>query len=283
LAAPCPTVVTIHDLIPLRFPAYTRGPWHLYAAAFRAWAALLARRAAAVITDSAHSQTDLVRLLGLATERVHVIPIGIGEEFQPGLPAEAVAVAIARYGIRGSYLLAVGNFLPHKNLPRLVEAYGLLPEAQRARVSLVLAGTPGGHGPARPVDPASLAGPDVLRPGFIAPEELPYLYAGATALVCPSLAEGFGLPVLEAMACGTPVVCARAGALPEVAGDAALYVDPTDARSIAAGLARILEDEALRRELASRGLARARLFEARKTTARLVDLLEGVAAGRKRT
>jgi len=105
------------------------------------------------------------------------------------------------------------------------------------------------------------------------------LYAGATALVCPSLDEGFGLPVLEAMACGTPAVCARAGALPEVAGDAALYVEPTDVRSIAAGLGTILEDEPLRRELVSRGLARARLFDARKTTARLVDLLEGVAAG----
>jgi glycosyltransferase involved in cell wall biosynthesis len=115
-------------------------------------------------------------------------------------------------------------------------------------------------------------------PGFIAPGDLPLLYAGATALVCPSLAEGFGLPVLEAMACGTPVVCARAGALPEVAGNAALYVDPSDVGSIAAGLDTILEDEPLRRELASRGIARARLFEARKTTARLVDLLEGIAA-----
>jgi alpha-1,3-rhamnosyl/mannosyltransferase len=280
LAAPCPTVVTIHDLIPLRFPAYTRGPWLLYAAAFRAWAALLARRAAAVITDSAHSKTDLLAALGLASERIHVIPIGIGEEFQPGLPPEAVASATARYGIRGSYILTVGNFLPHKNLPRLVEAYSALPETLRGRTSLVLAGTPAGHGPARPVERMTLARPGVLLPGFIAPEDLPLLYVGATALVCPSLAEGFGLPVLEAMACGTPVVCARAGALPEVAGDAALYVDPADIRSIGAGLEKILGDEPLRRGLSSRGLARARLFEARKTTARLVDLLEEIAAGR---
>lgn len=280
LLAPCPTVVTIHDLIPLRFPAYCRGPWLLHAAAFRAWAGLLARRAAIVVTDSTHSRTDLVEGLGLPPERVRVIPIGVGETFRPAPSPEAVASAAARYGIRGPYLLTVGNFLPHKNLPRLVEAYGLLPEAQRARVSLVLAGTPAGHGPARPVDRRSLARPGVLLPGFIAPEDLPHLYGGAIALVCPSLTEGFGLPVLEAMACGTPVVCARAGALPEVAGDAALYVDPTDAQSMAAGLARILEDEALRRELTSRGLARARLFEARKSTARLVDLLESIAAER---
>jgi len=280
LLAPCPTVVTIHDLIPLRFPAYTRGPWRLYAAAFRAWAALLARRAAAVITDSADSKTDLVGLLGLASEPVHVIPIGVGEEFQPGLPAEAVASAAARYRIPGPYLLAVGNFLPHKNLPRLVEAYGDLPERLRDRIQLVLAGTPASHGPARPVDRTALARPGVLLPGFIAPNDLPLLYAGAMALVCPSLAEGFGLPVLEAMACGTPVVCARAGALPEVAGDAALYVDPTDVGSIAAGLRQILGDETLRRELSARGPARARLFDVRKTTARLVDLLESIAAER---
>ncbi|MBI4572396.1 MAG: glycosyltransferase family 4 protein, partial [candidate division NC10 bacterium] len=241
---------------------------------------LLARRAAAVITDSAHSKADLLAVLGLASERVHVIPIGAGEEFRPGLPPEAVARAAGRYGISGPYLLTVGNFLPHKNLPRLVEAYERLPQALRASVSLVLAGTAGGHGPARPVDRAALARPGVILPGFIAPEDLPALYAGATALVSPSLAEGFGLPVLEAMACGVPVLCARAGALPEVAGDAALYVDPSDVTSIATGLDRILEDDTLRRELSSRGLARARLFDLRKTTARLVDLLEGIGRGR---
>jgi glycosyltransferase involved in cell wall biosynthesis len=119
----------------------------------------------------------------------------------------------------------------------------------------------------------------VVLPGFVAPEDLPLLYAGATALVCPSLDEGFGLPVLEAMACGTPVVCARAGALPEVAGHAALYVDPRDVADIAAGLRRILQDAELRRTLRARGLERARAFEPRATTARLVDALEALAAG----
>jgi alpha-1,3-rhamnosyl/mannosyltransferase len=280
LVAPCPTVVTIHDLIPLQFPAYTRGVWRLYATAFRPWAGLLARRAAAVITDSEQSRLELISVLGLRPARIHAIPIGIGDEFRPGFPPQAVASAVARYGIHGPYLLSVGNFLPHKNLPRLVEAYSTLPQARRDQIRLVMAGTPGGQGPARPVNQATLLRLGVLLPGFIAPEDLPLLYAGATALVCPSLAEGFGLPVLEAMACGTPVVCARAGALPEVAGDAALYVEPTDVESIVAGLKRILEDAALRRDLSARGLARARLFEACKTTARLVDLLEEIAAGR---
>jgi alpha-1,3-rhamnosyl/mannosyltransferase len=272
-------VVTIHDLIPIRFPAYTRGRGHIYAALFRRWAAVLARRAAVVITDSAHSKSELQAVLGLSSERVKVIPIGVGEAFRPGPPLEAVSAALARYGIIGAYVLTVTNFLPHKNLARLVKAYTSLPTAMAGRIRLVLAGMPRGHGPARPVDPATLAGPGVIMPGFISPEDLPLLYAGATALVCPSLTEGFGLPVLEAMACGTPVVCARAGALPEVAGEAALYVDPSNVTSIAEGLQRIVEDETLRRELSSRGLARARLFDARKTTARLVDLLEDIGAG----
>lgn len=279
LRAPCPTVVTIHDLIPVHFPGHRRASSRLFAAAFRRWAAILARRAAAVITDSIHSKRDLLAILGLDAARVHVIPVGVAEEFQPDLPAEAVAAAAARYGIHWPYILAVGNFLPHKNLPRLVEAYSLLPTALRGAVHLVLAGNPGGHGPARPVDRATLIRPGVVLPGFIAPEDLPLLYAGATALVCPSLAEGFGLPVLEAMACGTPVVCARAGALPEVAGDAAVYMDPSDVQSISSGLQRIVEDEGLRCDLAARGLARARLFEARKTAARLADLLEQIASG----
>jgi glycosyltransferase involved in cell wall biosynthesis len=277
LLAPCPTVVTIHDVIPFDFPAYARGLWRPYAAALRSWAALLARRATAVITDSAYSKEGVLAVLGAAPERVHVIPIGVGQEFQPDVPRPVKAAAMARYGIREPYLLAVGNFLPHKNLPRLVEAYQALPATLRQRVTLVLAGTPTRHGPARSVSPASLACPGVHAPGFIAAEHLPSLYAGAAALVCPSLAEGFGLPVLEAMACGTPVVCARAGALPEVAGEAALYVDPLDVTSIAEGIEQVLTDEELRARLAAQGLTRARDFDARRTSVRLVDLLEAIA------
>jgi alpha-1,3-rhamnosyl/mannosyltransferase len=276
LNAPCPTVVTIHDLIPLRFPAYAGGPRRLRAAAFRCWAGLLARRAASVVTDSEASKADLVSELGLSAECIHVIPIAVGDEFRPGRSSTAVAQATARYGLPTPYLLAVGNFLPHKNLLRLVEAYAALPGRLRSDTALVLAGAPAGHGPARPVNRQTLARPGVILPGFITPEDLPLVYTGAAALVCPSLMEGFGLPVLEAMACGTPVICARAGALPEVAGDAAVYVDPLDAGSIRAGMERLLRDAGLRAALSSRGLERARLFDRTHTTVRLADLLEGV-------
>ncbi len=275
--APCPTIVTIHDLIPVCFQDYTRGFGRVYAPTFRAWAAFLARRAAAIITDSEYSKAELVRFLKLPPERVHTIPIGVGGEFRPTPQSGTLTAMAVGYGISKPYLLCISNFLPHKNLSRLVDAFCSLPGSLRTSAQLVLAGVPGGHGPARPVKWMVFDRPGVVTPGFIADEDLPMLYAGAIGLVCPSLAEGFGLPVLEAMACGTPVICARAGALPEVAGDAALYVDPLNTANIAEGLGRILEDAPLRQELTARGLARAGLFDARKTTARLVDLLERVS------
>jgi alpha-1,3-rhamnosyl/mannosyltransferase len=277
LAAPCPTVVTIHDLIPVTFPAYTRGWRQGFAIAFRLWATLLGRRATAVVTDSEYSKREVADRLGIPAARIHVMPIGVGREFHPDHQPEDIRSTVARYGIGGPYLLAVGNFLPHKNLSRLVEAHALLPTSERARMALVLAGSPAGHGPAHTPDRRTFARDGVIMPGFIAPEDLPRLYAGAPALVCASLAEGFGLPVVEAMACGTPVACARAGALPEVAGDAALYFDPTSAADMAAALRRITADETLRGTLRAHGLSRARDFDPRKTTARLVDLLETIA------
>lgn len=280
LFSPCPTVVTIHDLIPVQFPDYRQRTGKWYAIAFRVWAGKLARKAAAIVTDSEFSKAQIQQTLRLPGERIHVIPIGLPLEFYSCDGHQAPNVTLSRYGIRPPYLFTVGNFLPHKNLPRLVEAYAGLPASLHETTSLVLAGTPGGHGPARPVSREILRRPGVVFPGFIAPEDLPSIYAGATALVFPSLVEGFGLPVLEAMACGTPVVCARAGSLPEVAGDAALYVEPLDVESIRTGLQRVIEEAPLRHELAARGLARARLFNAHNTTARLAALLMSLASSK---
>jgi len=278
LAAPCPTVITIHDLTPLQFAEYSRGGGRFYAAAFKRWAALIARRAAAVITDSEFSKQQILAEMGLPPHQIHVFHLGVGEEFLPTRDPSAASRLTSRYGIDGDYLFALGNFLPHKNFSRLVEAYSGLPESLRARVKLVLAGSPGGHGPAISADLAALAQPGVLLPGFIAAEDLPILYSMALAVVCASLMEGFGYAPLEAMACGTPIVCSHAGALPEVAGDAALYFDPTNVREMTAAVEQILTDETLRQNLAARGLARAQLFAPAQTTARLVDLLEAVIA-----
>ena len=274
LAARCPTIITIHDLTPLQFSAYTHGAGRFYAAAFRWWATCIARRATAIITDSEFSKHQILKEMQLPPDKLHVFYLGVGEEFQPTPRAAAALRLSSRYGIDGDYLLAVGNFLPHKNFPRIVEAYSSLPESLRKRVKLVLAGKAANHGPARSINPSDLARPGVLLPGFIAPEDLPALYSSARAVVCVSLMEGFGYAPLEAMACGTPVVCSNSGAIPEVTGDAALYVDPLNAASITSALATLLTDPQLHHERVARGLARTLLFRPRQTTARLVDFLE---------
>jgi glycosyltransferase involved in cell wall biosynthesis len=276
LRTDCPTVVTIHDLIPIQFPAYRSGSARPFALAFQVWAGVLAHRAAAVVTDSEASKTAIEDLLGLAPGRIHVQPLGIPAQFRPDQDPAHVKAALARYGIRQPYLLSVGNFLPHKNLRQLVRAYEALPAIIRQRVQLVLAGTPGGHGAAQPIPAADLDRPGVHRTGFVASEDLPRLYAGALALVCPSLAEGFGLPVAEAICCGTPVACANATSLPEVAGDAALYFDPECLPDILHTLFRIIEDGDLRNHLRAKALRRRAAFSPHATTTQLVDLLEQV-------
>ena len=276
LAAPCPSVVTIHDLFFIGYPGRARP---LRDALLTALARVYARGAAAVIADSEHSRREIVARLGLPAARVSVIPVALGREFAPGAPTPAQR---ARYGLGSRYALYVGNFLPHKNLPRLLRAWAALPAPLRATHRLVLAGGARAGRPALAALAAAL-GLDgaVVFAGLVADEDLPALYGGAAALVQPSLEEGFGLPALEAMACGAPVVASRRGALPEVVNDAGLLVDPEDERALAAALARVLGSEDERAALRRRGLARAAEFSAARTAGRVVDLL--AATARRRT
>ena len=272
LAAPCPTVVTIHDLFFIGYPGRRRP---VYDATLTGLARLYARRADAVVADSEHSRREIVRRLGLAAERITVIPVGLGPEFAPTALTPAQR---ARYRLSNSYVLYVGNFLPHKNLPRLLAAWAALPEALRRAHQLVLAGGDRARGPALQAQTAALSlGDGVVFPGLIDDADLPAVYAGAAAFVLPSLEEGFGLPALEAMACGTPVIASRRGALPEVVGDAGLLVDAEDVRALSAALGRLLATPDARTELAARGLARAREFAAERTAGRVVDLLQATA------
>ena len=275
LAAPCPAVVTIHDLFFIGYPGRRR---RLYDAAMTRLARLYAAGASAIIADSEHSRRQIVDRLGLAADRTVVIPVGLGPEFRPGAPTAAQR---ERYGLGSCYALYVGNFMPHKNLPRLLRAWAALPEGLRVSHRLVLAG--GGHAgrPALAALADSLGlGDRVVFPGLIDDADLPALYGGAAALVQPSLDEGFGLPALEAMACGAPVVASRRGALPEVVGDAGVLVDPEDERALASALTRVLGSAAEREALAGRGLRRAAGFTAERTAGRVVDLLQATAGVR---
>ena len=267
--SPVPTVVTVHDVSFVRFPeAFTLRDRALLGTAVP----YSARRARAVITPSEHARREVVELLGIPEQRVHVTPEASGPEFRPVAPAER-AEALRRCGVDGPFVLALGNLQPRKNLRRLLDAWRRLREADLLEGHrLVLAG--GAHGKREPVArivaEAGL-GDSVLFPGYVPHADLPALYSGATAFVYPSIYEGFGLPVLEAMACGAPVACSNAASLPEVAGDAALLFDPLDSDAIAASLGALLADEGLRAALVARGCSRAAGFSwaacARRTLA----------------
>jgi glycosyltransferase involved in cell wall biosynthesis len=222
------------------------------------------RAADAVIAISECSKRDAVRLYGIEPSKIRVIYLAADARFRPASPA-AQAAARSRYELPARYILFVGAIEPRKNLSMLLDAYApLLNDDPELR--LVIAGPYGWlYAPfLKRLDELGLR-ERVYFPGWVAGEDLPALYAAAEAFVYPSLYEGFGLPALEALACGTPVVCSDASSLPEVAGDAALLVAPEDAAGWTAALRRVLSDGTLRSEMRARGLRQAARFSWDKT------------------
>ena len=254
LFAPCPAVVTIHDLSFIRFPDLFRPANRLYLTALTR---LSARRARRLIAVSKHAAAESARLLSVSPERIDVIYHGVDPAFRP-LPADEVAAFRQRRRLPERFAFFVGTLEPRKNLARLVEAFA---RARDARIGLVLAGGKGWLYDelfAR-VEACGLSD-QVIFPGYVTNEELPLWYNAATLLAYPSVYEGFGLPVLEAQACGTPVLTSNLSSLPEAAGGAAVMVDPYDVEALADGLNRLLTDESLRNDLRAAGLARAGQF-----------------------
>src|SRR3712207_2438419 len=263
--APCPVVATIHDLsfehIPETFKLRSRVQLRLTVRA-------TARRAAHVIAPSEYTRRDLVETYGLDEGRVSAIPLAVAPRFRPvGDGAELERVR-ERYGISGEYVLAVGSIQPRKNLARLVRAYSALRRGRgRSNLpQLVLAGKQAWlYGETlRAVEAEGVADSTVLT-GYVRETDLPALYSGALCFVYPSYFEGFGLPPLEAMSCGAPVVAGDRTSLPEVVGDAGLLINPFDEGALAQAVGRLIDDPGLRRELRERGLGRARLFDWRET------------------
>ena len=262
-----PAVVTIHDLIPLRFPEYYTAFQRLvYGVAIR----LAGRTAMVVLADSQATAADLHRLLGLAQDRIRVVPAAADPRFRVCTPTE-VSDARRKYGLPRKYVLHLSSGKPHKNLVRLVDAWALV--TSRGNTSghvMVLAGQVSPRYPeARDRIEALGVEEDVRVLGRIPDEDLPALYSGATWFVFPSLYEGFGLPVLEAMTCGTPVICANTSSLPEIAADTAITFDPADTEAIAEALSMALNDSTLREDLRQKAIVRAQAF-GWEHTARLV-------------
>jgi glycosyltransferase involved in cell wall biosynthesis len=281
LVHPRHSVATVHDLGFMYYPEAHRAADRRYLAWSTAWNA---RRSAAVLADSQATRADLVREYRVAESKVHVVYLGRDEGLAPVRERAALDGVKARYGIGKRYLLYVGTLQPRKNLSRLVEGFARLATTpEMLDVQLVLAGKRGWlyEELFSEVRRRSLEG-RVLFPGFVAEDDLAALYSGALGYVFPSLYEGFGIPVLEAQACGVPVMTSNNSSLPEVAGDAALLVDPADVDAIADAMLRLATDDALRAELVKRGLANVKRFSWEKCARETLEVLESVAAGERK-
>lgn len=261
--ASVPQVSVIHDVIPLLYPEESpRQRWYI-----RSFVPAVLRASARVIADSAQTKADVVAYYGLSSERIAVIPPGVNRtQFYPRPEARAEA---SRLGLR-TFVLFVGNLRPHKNIGRLLEALAQVPGG----LTLAVVGyRDPRYWPAlaERAEELGVAG-RVRFLGFMEARWLPVLYSAALAVVVPSLHEGFGLPVLEAMACGAPVIASTSGALRETAGDAAVLVDPRDVPGWASAITRVSADASLRADLRARGVARAAQFSWTETARRVLAL-----------
>jgi glycosyltransferase involved in cell wall biosynthesis len=244
-----PLILAAHDVLPLRHPELFTRAMVLH---MRHVSARHLRRAERVTCGSEHVRRELIELVGVRPERARVVPYGVPAGFRP-MAADRERLR-ERFGIEGEYVLCVGTLEPRKNLRVALQAYRGLGE-RRAGLSLVMAGGRGWRNEAFERELAE--SPDgVVMTGRVTDDELVELYAGAACFLFPSLGEGIGLPLLEAMSCGTPVIASDRTSLPELVGDAGLLVDPSDSHAIGAAIARILDEPQLAAELRERGLRR---------------------------
>jgi glycosyltransferase involved in cell wall biosynthesis len=278
---PCPVVVSIHDLSFEHLPDTFRRRSRMQ---LRLTVRHSARRAAKILTLSEHTRRDIIETYGVDESRIQAIPLAAPRHFYPVEDTRELQRVRHNYGIDGQYILSVGSIQPRKNLARLVQAYARVRASLRDKQTetewpkLVLVGK---HAwlydeTLRALNEAGVAD-SVILTGYVPETDLPALYSGALCFVYPSYFEGFGLPPLEAMKCGAPVIVGDRTSLPEVVGDAALTVDPFDVSSIAGAIEKLINDSGLRRELGVKGQQRAETFDWRKTAQQTLEVYRQVA------
>jgi glycosyltransferase involved in cell wall biosynthesis len=265
-----PQVIVVHDVLPLHLPEeYPRQQYY-----FRHLVPAVLKRARLIVAVSESTRRDLSTFYGIAPQKVQVVPNGFDAQcFRMGLTSQEVK---GKYRLQ-TYLLFVGNLLPHKNLSTLLQAFAHI--AGHVAHQLVIAGKKDPrYFPAleAQIQALGLQG-RVLFLDYIPADELPALYAGADACILPSLSEGFGLPILEAMACGTPVVASRTSSIPEVAGEAALLFDPYDVRAMAQVIEVVLSNAERREAMRQQGLVRAAQFSWRRAATTILGMLNEAA------
>jgi glycosyltransferase involved in cell wall biosynthesis len=273
LVVPCRQAVLIHDLSFRAHPEYFPFVVSVY---MRLLTGLSIRRADCVVTLSDFTLRELARFYPRSIDRAVRVYPGVSRLFHAE-PEAGQADVLDAYGLELGYILAMGNIHPRKNLSRLVDAYVRLRQDRPSAPQMVWVGAPR-WGSEALLERARAAG--VILTGFVAEQDLPALYRAAAMLVYPSLYEGFGLPPAEAMACGTPVITSNTTSLPEVVGQAALTVDPTDVRAIAQAMARLLDDAVLRQELIEAGFQRSQGFTWSRASYDLLAALQGACYNR---
>jgi glycosyltransferase involved in cell wall biosynthesis len=275
-----PTVITIHDLVELRVRKY--GVWRtLYRFLINLVSAHLADR---IITVSDNSKNDIAHLLRVPRSKISVIYNGVNENFRPLERSYCRTYLASQYGIMSDFILAPGGLSRNKNIPRLLAAMAILKAKGHSHSLILLGDTKDAEFAAvsRAIRQRGLA-ETVKTPGFVPRKDLPFFYNCASLVLYPTLYEGFGLPVLEAMACGTPVVTSRTSSLPEISGGATLLVNPESFTDIADAADRLLTDSELRASLVSRGLTHARKFTWERAARETVAVFRDVANQRKVT
>jgi glycosyltransferase involved in cell wall biosynthesis len=273
----CRYVVTIHDCIHLRFPQYLPNRAAYYYA--RTMMTMAARRAARVLTVSEASKDDILHYLRVPAEKVEVIYNALDERLAAAPTPDEINRVRDRFLLTSPFVLYTGNIKPHKNVDRLIEAFSILRRRGFEHVKLLIIGDEiSKYQNLRRLVHRFQLHQQVRFLGFVPDETLSALYRLAAVFVFPSLYEGFGLPPLEAMAAGAPVITSNVSSLPEVVGDAALLIDPMDAGAIADAMARVLQDDALRASLIGRGYARVKTFSWRRSVARVREVYEELAA-----
>ena len=270
------SVVTIHDCIHLMFPQYLPNRAAYAYAQASIWAAT--HKASRILTVSESSKRDILRFFDVPPERIAVIHNAIDERFREQPPESEMVRVRERYELQGTFVLYAGNVKPHKNLERLIEAFHLVRQSGLDDVKLVIIGDEvSKYAELRRAVHRYNLHKYVRFLGYMPDETLAVLYRLTSVFVFPSLYEGFGLPPLEAMASGAPVVTSNVSSLPEVAGEAAVLVDPYDPQSIADGIRRVLTEPELREELRARGLRRANEFSWEQSIRRVRQIYGEVA------
>jgi len=271
------SVITIHDLkyiiAPGFFPEFSLIKKKYMNFFYR----LAGRRARKIIVVSESTRNDLIKLFKIPGEKIAVIPLAASGEFRPAKNKESIDMKLTERGINNKYFLVIGERRPHKNLVRIIEAFSIFKERCKEKYNLVLVGKKYANysEPEQKITALNLNN-DVILAGYVSDDWLPIYYQGAEALIFTSLYEGFGIPIAEAMACGTPVITSNISSMPEVAGNAALYVDPYDSEAIAEKMELLVKNMVLSKELKQKGVKQAKKFNWHRTAEQTLSVYEEV-------